>query len=78
MKISRHAKNNIRLYQISKTDILKAVESPDITDIEGNNIIYIKKFRNKYSGYPLKVVCKKIEEELFIITSYPLKKKIWR
>jgi len=40
--------------------------------------IAIKKFSGKYSGYPLKVVYEKREEELFVITTYPLKKKLWR
>jgi len=32
MKISRHAKNNMRLYGINETDILETIESPDLTD----------------------------------------------
>jgi hypothetical protein len=78
MKISRHARNNMRLYKIPETDILKAIESPDIFDREGINVIAIKKLQNKYSNYPLKVVYEKTEKEFLIITAYPLKKKMWR
>ncbi len=78
MNISRHARNNMRLYKISETEILRVIKSPDITDREGNNLIAIKKLRNKYSSYPLKVVYEKTEKEFFIITAYPLKKKMWR
>lgn len=47
MKISRHARNNMRLYKIPETDILKVIESPDIFDRERINVIAIKKLQNK-------------------------------
>jgi len=78
IKISRHARNNMRFYEISKKDIQKTVELPDIVDKEGEKMIAIKNFQDRFSGFPLKVVCEKIEEELFVITAYPLKKKMWR
>jgi hypothetical protein len=78
MKISRHARNNMRLYRISEKDIMSAVESPDVSTKEENRMVAMKKFRDKFSGYPLKVVYEKIENEIFILTAYPLKKKIWR
>lgn len=78
MKISRHARNNMRLYKISERDIMSAVESPDVLTKEENRMVAMKKFRNKFSGYPLKVVYEKIENEIFILTAYPLKKKMWR
>ncbi len=76
MRISRHARNNMRLYKIGEGDILEAIKSPDMSDKEGNKMIAIKKFQNKFSDYPLKVVYN--EDENFIITVYPLKKKKWR
>lgn len=78
MKLSRHARNNIKLYEIEEDDIRKTLESPDIIGKEGLKIIAIKKHSGKYSGYPLKVVYEKIETDVFIITTYPLKKKLWR
>jgi hypothetical protein len=78
MKISRHARNNMRLYKISERDIMSAVESPDVSTKEENRMVAMKKFRDKFSGYPLKVVYEKIENEIFILTAYPLKKKMWR
>lgn len=54
------------------------MEFPDILAKEGLKTIAIKKFSGKYSGYPLKVVYEEIEEDVFIITTYPLKKKLWR
>ena len=32
MKLSRHTKNNMRLYKITEKDIIEAIESPDSTD----------------------------------------------
>ncbi len=78
MEISRHARNNMRLYNISERDIGSAIDSPDTSDKEGNKVVAVKKFPDKYSGYPLKVVYEKIENEIFVITAYPLKKKMWR
>ncbi len=78
MKFSRYARNNMRLYNISERDILETMDLPEIIDREGIKMITIKKIQNRFSGYPLKVVYEKRENELFIITTYPLKKKLWR
>jgi len=78
MEISRHARNNMRLYNISERDIQNAIDSPDISGREGDKVVVVKMFQDKFSGFPLKVVYEKIENELFIITAYPLKKKMWR
>ncbi len=78
MKLSRHARNNIRLYKISETDIIETIGFLDSTAREGDKLIAIKKFAGKYSGYPLKVVYEMGGGEALIITSYPLKRKNWR
>lgn len=78
MKLSRHAKNNLKLYKISEKDIIETTEAPDFTDNKGNKSIAIKKFPEKFLGYPLKVVYEKIGNEMMVITAYPLKKKHWR
>jgi hypothetical protein len=78
MEISRHARNNMRLYNISERDIMDAIDSPDVSGEEGDNVVAMKKFQDKFSGFPLKVVYEKIGDELFIITTYPIKKKMWR
>jgi hypothetical protein len=66
------------LYNISERDILNAIDSPDVSGREGEKVVAVKKFRDKFSGFPLKVVYEKIGNEIFIITAYPIKKKIWR
>ncbi len=78
MKFSRHARNNMRLYNISEGDISETIDRPDIRGREGAKTMAIKKFRDRFSGYPLKVVYEKRKNEVSIITTYPLKKKLWR
>jgi len=64
MKFSRHAKNNMRLYKITEQDIMETIESPKETGREDNKLIAVKKFINRFSGYALKVVYEKSEEEI--------------
>ena len=68
----------MRLYKISEKDILNAIESAEVSSREGDKMVALKKFRDRFSGYPLKVVYEKPGNELIIITAYPLKKKMWR
>jgi len=68
----------MRLYNISEGDISDTIDLPEISDREGIKTVAVKKIQDRFSGYPLKVVYEKREEELFIITTYPLKKKLWR
>ena len=65
-------------FYISERDILNAIDSPDVSGREGDKVVAVKKFQDKFSGFPLKVVYEKIGNELFIITAYPIKKKMWR
>ena len=43
MEISRHARNNMRLYNISERDILNAIDLPDVSDREGNKVVVVVK-----------------------------------
>jgi hypothetical protein len=78
MEISRHARNNMRLYNISERDIQGAIDSPEVSGREGDKMVVMKKFQDRFSGFPLKVVYEKIGNELLIITAYPIKRKMWR
>ena len=78
MNLSRHAKNNMRLYKISEEDIMITIERPDSKTIEGNRSTVFKQFSKKFSGYDLKVVYERIGGSVTVITAYPLKKKHWR
>ena len=78
MKVSRHAKNNMKLYGITEEEISETMQWRDYADKEGVKSIAIKKFSDRFSGHPLKVVFKKVASDVFVITTYPLKKKLWR
>ena len=78
VKLSRHARNNIRLYEIKEDEIVKTVDLPDFTDRSGNKTVATKRFLNRFSGYPLKVVYEKRGSDIFLITAYPLKRQQWR
>jgi hypothetical protein len=73
MRLSRHARNNMRLYVIADNDITEAIQSPDFSERKGDKITVLKKFSNRFSGYSLKVVYEE-RDEIFVITAYPLKK----
>ena len=76
MKISRHARNNMRLYGIHIDDISHAIESADFGDSDENKLIAVKYLPERFPEYPLKVVYEKSGKEIFIITVYPLKKAL--
>lgn len=78
MKLSRNARNNIRLYKIDLQDILLTISSPEQTATEGNRLVALKAHPNKFSGYPLKVVYEQVGKDITIVTAYPVKKKHWR
>ncbi len=78
MKLSRHARNNIRLYEIKEDEIVNTIELPDFTVKEGNKTVALKRFSSRFSGYLLKVVYEKRESDIFVITTYPLKRQQWR
>ncbi len=73
MKLSRHAKNNMRLYGIKEMDIQETINSPDREETQEGQKIAYKTFPKRFSGLPLKVIFV-IEKEAVIITAYPLKK----
>jgi len=75
MILSRHARNNIRLYGIEIGEIDTAITSPDEFKREGIKHMALKQFPNRFSGFPLKVVYLKKGQEIFVITAYPLKGK---
>lgn len=78
MKLSRHLRNNLRLYGITEKDIIETIGTPDYKDKEGDRLVALKKFARRFSGYPLKVVYKRDGSKIMVITAYPLKRKNWR
>jgi hypothetical protein len=78
MRLSRHVKNNMKLYGIAAEDIEKTVREPDTAGTEGGKTVALRKFGRRFLGYPLKVVYEKTGAEEFVITAYPIKRKMWR
>jgi hypothetical protein len=78
MRITRHAKNNIRLYDIDLADIEETVEAPERVDHEGKRISAYRTFSGKYHQHPLKVVYIVEEDEIVVITAYPLRRQARR
>ncbi|MBI5560858.1 MAG: DUF4258 domain-containing protein [Deltaproteobacteria bacterium] len=78
IKLSRHARNNMRLYGILEAEISESIQNPDHREKEGEKIVVLRSFRRRFYGFPLKVVCRKEGNEFFIITAYPLKKSYRR
>jgi hypothetical protein len=76
LKISRHARNNMRLYGIRVDDLHQAIESADFRDAEESKLIAVKALPERFTEYPLKVVYEKSGQDIFIITVYTLKKAL--
>lgn len=74
MKLSRHAKNNMRLYGIAREEIEQTIRSPEHIGQEFGRQIALKSFEGRFSGLPLKVVFVWEKDEPLVITAYPLKK----
>ena len=74
IKFSRHAKRPLNLYDISEETILGIIEHhiKNSKPEDGKHDVVDKRVF-KY-GYPLKVVFSVEENEVTVITAYPLKK----
>ena len=69
IKISRHAKRRAKLYKIPETKILEIVEGKDFS--QGIQEI-IKSVGPQQ--YPLKIILAVEENQITIVTAYPLKR----
>ena len=70
IKISRHAKNNLRLYKISINDIKSSINSYNSSYNEDDKLIYIKIFKNRFNNYPLKVVTKQEKSQIISLEDF--------
>jgi len=74
IKLTRHAKNNMRLYKITTADIKEVIERPTSKESQEGKIVAISPIQNKFRKMPLKVVYTVEKDQVKIITAYPLKK----
>jgi hypothetical protein len=75
IRFSRHARSRMKLYGIEQTDVELTISHPQQQLPDGDNIIATRGFENKYSGYPLKAVYCRTDNDILVVTVYPLKKK---
>ena len=68
---SRHSKRRMKLYGISEADVKIVLKNGKKELIENRSIftLKIRKFK-----FPLKVVAEREENNIYIITAYPLKR----
>lgn len=78
MQISRHARNNMRLYEIQQEDIETAIQAPDKVEAEGHYRAAYKAFPDRFRDKPLKVVYLAEGDEVIVVTAYPVRKRQWR
>ncbi len=78
IKITRHAKNNIKLYKIRMEDIEEVLKEGEIRHIEEDKYIALKRIKGKFGNMPLKVVYTMENDDKIIITVYPLKRTFER
>ncbi len=75
-RLSRHAKNNLRLYKIERAEVDAAIERPDKVDSEDVYTVYLKKFAGRFDDVPLKVVAN--DADNVVVSAYPLIRRKWR
>jgi len=74
IKFSRHVKRRLKLYDIGESDIIEVVELYLQTEglKKGRYVVISEELAAKY-GLPIKVVFVIEEDEVIVVTAYPLK-----
>jgi hypothetical protein len=67
IRFSRHARSRMKLYGIEQTDVELTISHPQQQLPDGGNVIATRGFENKYSGYPLKAVYCRTDNDAFAI-----------
>jgi hypothetical protein len=73
IKYSRHAKRRMKLYKISERVISTIILKGKKQNLEPDKISSILTIEKQ--KYPIKIIYKIINNEIVIITCYPLKRK---
>lgn len=74
IKYTRHAKRRMKLYKITNAEIKAAIGFGKKTKASEGKLEFLHSVSDR--KLPLKVVCKIVDNDYFIITRYPLKKGI--
>lgn len=68
----------MRLYGIKGEEIREVINYPEPRSQEEGRWIALKILPGRFGGLPLKVVYVTENDEIVVITAYPLKKVYWR
>ena len=71
IRLSRHARNAVRLYEILDEEIEATIDDPDDEAEERGRRVGLKRFGDRFSRSPLKVVYV-VEREVVVVTAYPV------
>ena len=72
VRLSRHAKRRMRLYDILESDVVRAIKQGEKVDTDDNKTAFLLSMPLKYK-YPLKVVTIHQDDRILVVTAYPLK-----
>ena len=64
----------MRLYGIHQYEVEETLRYPDLFETEGTRSIAIKRFANRFEGFPLKVVYPIEGKTTVVISTYPYEK----
>ena len=64
----------MKLYDIREEDAIEVIQSGKKEILEEGKIAFVETLNNY--NYPLKAVCKIIENKMIVVTSYLLKKRM--
>jgi hypothetical protein len=75
IEFSRHAKRRMALYEISKPTVQAIIENQKMADTisEGKNEVIDYQTVSRH-GYPFKIVFSCEENQITVITAYPLRR----
>jgi len=74
IKFSRHAKRRMKLYGISKEDVLNVLRNGRKETSEDGKRFFLHDINEKFK-YPIKVITAQSDKMLVIVSAYPLKKR---
>ncbi|HLF90129.1 MAG TPA: DUF4258 domain-containing protein [Anaerolineales bacterium] len=74
IRYTRHARNSMRLYGILESEVEETLKHPDRFEAEVTRSVAIKRFTDRFEGFPLKVVYVVENKATIVISTYPYEK----
>ena len=74
IKFSRHSKRRMNLYNLTEDDVIEVINRGNKEIIKEHKISFIASLDNY--NYPIKVICKIINDDILVISNYLLKKRL--